>query len=67
MPDLEAVRSLLKVLLRFLKVDVDLSGLDKEAEKINRFAKRLEVVEAKMRRREEALREAERLKTTYIS
>ena len=67
LPDPKAAKSVLKVLQKMLKVEVDLSGLDKEIEKSEKLVGRMQEIEERRERHARKMRRMEEEKITYIS
>jgi hypothetical protein len=67
LPDVSAARSVLRILSKFLRLEIDLDDLTKEEEKISKFMRRVRELETKIRPQEEVLERVERLRTTYIA
>ncbi len=67
LPDPKAAKSVLEVLLRVLKVEVDLRAIDKEIEKSTKIFAKMREIEGQRERFEERVRRTEEGRTTYIS
>ncbi|MEM2816591.1 MAG: proteasome assembly chaperone family protein [Candidatus Bathyarchaeia archaeon] len=67
LPDPKAAKSVLEVLLKFLNINIDLSGMDEEITKAESMVARLQKVEEKRILQEELMRRSEDKKITYIS
>ncbi|MBS7615876.1 proteasome assembly chaperone family protein [Candidatus Bathyarchaeota archaeon] len=67
LPDPKAAKSVLEVLLKFLNINVDLSGLNDEIAKAENMVARLQKIEEKRALQAEEIRKEEDKKITYIS
>lgn len=67
LPDPKAAKSVLEVLLKLLKINVDLSGMDEEITRAESMVARLQKVEERRILQEELMRRSEDKKITYIS
>ncbi|MCS7115603.1 MAG: proteasome assembly chaperone family protein [Nitrososphaerota archaeon] len=67
LPDPKAAKSVLEVLIKFLKINVDLSGLDEEIAKAESMVARLQKIEEKRAMQAVEMRKSEEKKITYIS
>ncbi len=67
LPDPRAAKSFLKVLMRMLSFEVDLSGMDKEIHKSEQIEERMQKVEEHRRILEKRRRRMEEEKISYIS
>jgi len=67
LPDPKAAKSILEVLAKLLKIELDLSGMDEEIAKAESMVIRLQKVEERRALQAEELRRLEDKKITYIS
>jgi uncharacterized protein (TIGR00162 family) len=67
LPDPEAARSVLSVLQKMLKVEIDLGGLGKEIEKSEKLVGRMRQIEERREKHARKVRRMEEEKITYIS
>ncbi|MEM2439756.1 MAG: PAC2 family protein, partial [Candidatus Bathyarchaeia archaeon] len=67
LPDPNAAKSVLEVLMKLLGLSLDLSGLDEEIAKAESMVARLQRIEEKMALQAEEMRREEDKKITYIS
>jgi uncharacterized protein (TIGR00162 family) len=67
LPDPKAAKSILTVLLRILRIEVDLAELDKEIEKFEKIAERMTEIEARRETYTRKMRTLEERRVTYIS
>ncbi len=66
LPDPKAAKSVLKVLLQMLKIEVSLDGLDKEMERIRKIMAKMKEIQEKEEKKALAIRREEE-RITYIS
>lgn len=67
LPDPKAAKSLLLVLMRMLKIDIDLNALDKDIAKSDKILEKMRQIEARRETYARKMRKSEEGKTTYIS
>jgi len=67
LPDPKAAKSILTVLQRMLKIEVDLTELDKEIQKFERIAERMKEIETRRESYTRKMRSLEEKRVTYIS
>ncbi len=67
LPDPKAAKSILKVMEKMLKIEVDLSGLDGEIEKSEKLVGRMQEIEERREKHAQKMRRMEEEKITYIS
>ena len=67
LPDPRAAKSVLEVLQKMLKVEVDLSGLDREIEKSKEIVERMQEIEERREKYARKMRRMEEERITYIS
>jgi len=67
LPDPRAAKSVLEVLQKMLKVEVDLSGLDREIEKSKEIVDRMQEIEERREKYARKMRRTEEERITYIS
>ena len=67
LPDPEAAKSVLEVIVRLLGIPLELKGLDKEIEKAKRLEGNLRGIEANRALRSTKIRKEEERRTSYIS
>jgi len=67
LPDPKAAKSILLVLQKMLKVDVDFSDLNREIVKSNKILEKMRQIEARRETYAKKIRKSEEGKTTYIS
>ncbi len=67
LPDPEAAKSILLVLLKMLKIAINLDGLDKEIAKSNKILEKMKQIEARRETYAKKMRESDEGRTTYIS
>jgi hypothetical protein len=67
LPDPKAAKSILLVLQKMLKVDVDFSDLDREIVKSDKILEKMRQIEARRETYAKKMRKSEEDKTTYIS
>jgi uncharacterized protein (TIGR00162 family) len=67
LPDPKAAKSILTILQRILRIEVDLAELDKEIEKFEKIAERMTEIEARRETYTRKMRTLEERRVTYIS
>jgi len=67
LPDPKAAKSVLEILQRLLRNDVDLSGIDEEIERSERMAEKMLEIEKKKETYEQRMHIKDQEKTTYIT
>ena len=67
LPDPKAAKSILNVIARMLKIEVDLGGLDREIDKSDQIMKRMQEIEEQRELAAQKMRKAEDERVTYIS
>jgi len=67
MPDANAAKSVLNVLARFLDIEVDLKGLEREIDRSKLIVRRMREIEGQRELAAQRTRKAEEERVTYIS
>lgn len=67
LPDPKAAKSILTILQRMLKIEVDLTELDKEIQKFEKIAERMKEIETQRESYTRKMRSLEEKRVTYIS